>query len=95
MDIEQRINLHFGEKVSGIVLDDAYDLWRKNRYIEYVKGNHVIYIFSRDADMRNLSDFSHIEYLTVPEEAEHLEAETLSESLLSSSEIDEEFTSAE
>ena len=29
------------------------------------------------------------------EEAEHLEAETLSESLLSSSEIDEEFTSAE
>ena len=74
MDIEQRIDLHFGEKVSGIVLDNAYDLWRKNKYIEYVKNNHVIYIFSRDTDMRNLSDFSHIEYLTVPEEAEHLES---------------------
>lgn len=74
MNIEQISNLRFGEEFFGIILDDAYDVMKKNKYIDFVKKNQVKYISSRDVDMRNLLDFCHIEYLTVPEDAEHLES---------------------
>ena len=73
MNIEKIIPLRFGKNVEGIILDNAYDEYNRNRFIDFVKKNHTSYIYCRDVDLRLLSSFSQIEYLTLPEEAEHLE----------------------
>lgn len=74
MNIEQTSSIRFGQENKGIVLDDAYDIYKRNRYVDFVNKNQIVYIQSRDVDMRLLSNFHHIKYLTVPEEAEFLES---------------------
>lgn len=73
MEIETIMAPRFGKNVKGIILDNAYDVYKRNRFIEYVKDRQISYIYCRDVDLRLLSWFSQVEYLTVPEEAEHLE----------------------
>ena len=55
----------------GFLLDDAYDPYKKYRYIGYFKEHQTEYIRCQDADLRNLLCFKGIRYLTIPVEAEN------------------------
>jgi hypothetical protein len=63
-----------GRTVDGITLDDAYDGFKRNRYIDFVKNENINYIWSQDNDMDLLSFFPDIEYLTIPGGAENLKS---------------------
>lgn len=74
MNIKTHFSIFFQDLAQGIVLDNAYDLYLRNRYIDYVDENKINYIFSQDVDMNLVSFFPNVEFLTIPEEAQNLQA---------------------
>lgn len=74
MEIKETHSLRFGSEIKGIILDNAYDTYCKNRYIDYMQKDEITYLLCQDVDMSLLKDFKKTEYLTVPEEAENLGA---------------------
>ena len=74
MNITKYSSHCFFENVNGIRFDDAYDIIKRKAYIKYVAEHHINYLHSQDDDMLNVTYFPDIEYLTVPDDAENLEA---------------------
>lgn len=74
MNIKTHFSIFFQDLAQGIVLDNAYDLYLRNRYIDYVDKFNINYISSQDIDMNMLKFFPNIEFLTVPPDAENLHA---------------------
>lgn len=74
MNIKNHISDFFQNLAQGIILDNAYDLYLRNRYIDYVDKFNINYISSQDIDMNMLKFFPNIEFLTVPPDAENLHA---------------------
>ena len=72
--IEAITSLYFDGKDNGIILDDAYDLYKKNQYVKYVNENSINYLRCQDVDMNLLVFFPDIEFITVPEDAENINA---------------------
>lgn len=66
-------SLYYDGKDNGIILDDAYDLYKKNQYVKYVKENSINYLRCQDVDMNLLTFFPNIEFITIPEDAENIE----------------------
>ena len=59
---------------SGFVLDNAYEQYYLNRYIEYYKKNGAEYIRCQDDDLSNLSSFKDLKYLKISADAYNFEA---------------------
>ena len=66
-------SVYYDGKDNGIILDDAYDLYKRNEYLKYVKENSVNYLRCQDVDMNLLAFFPDIEFITIPDEAENIE----------------------
>lgn len=71
--IKNVTSFYYDGKDNGIILDDAYDLYKRSQYIKYVKEHSINYLRCQDVDMNLLTFFPEIEFITVPEDAEHLE----------------------
>ena len=71
--IKNVTSLYFDGNDSGIILDDAYDLYKRNQYLKYVKENSINYLRCQDVDMNLLASFPDIEFITIPEDAENIE----------------------
>lgn len=71
--IKSVTSFYYDGKDNGIILDDAYDLYKRSQYIKYVKEHSINYLRCQDVDMNLLTFFPEIEFITVPEDAEHLE----------------------
>ena len=63
----------FFQKESGIVIDDAYDLSKKNAYYKYIEENAIKFVHSQDNDISNLLYFPLIEYISIPRDAYNIE----------------------
>lgn len=74
MNINKHISIFFKNLANGIVLDNAYDIYMRNQYIDYVYNKNINYIWSQDIDMNMISFFPDIEFLTVPQDAENIQA---------------------
>ena len=74
MNIKTETNSFF--KKSGFVLDNAYEQYYLNRYIEYYKKNGAEYIRCQDDDLSNLSSFKDLKYLKISADAYNFEALT-------------------
>lgn len=71
--IKNVTSFYYDGKDNGIILDDAYDLYKRSQYIKYMKEHSINYLRCQDVDMNLLTFFPEIEFITVPEDAEHLE----------------------
>lgn len=58
-------SLYFDGNDNGIILDDAYDLYKRNQYAKYVKENSINYLRCQDVDMNLLTSFPNIEFVTM------------------------------
>lgn len=72
MEIKEISDTFFANQ-SFVKIDDAYDLYKKKRYIEYIKRNNKKCIYSQDLDISYLNEMSFIQYLILPKEVENLE----------------------
>ena len=59
-------------KESGIVIDDAYDLYKKNEYKKYIINNNISFIRSQDNCIDYLSEMPDIKYVSLPSDVEDL-----------------------
>ena len=66
-------SFYFDNKEKGIVLDNAYDLYKRSQYIKYVRENNINYLLCRDADMDLLTFFPDIKFVSLPQEAKNIE----------------------
>lgn len=73
MEIKSFKSLFFEGLDNGIVLDNAYDQYKRNRYIDYINENHINCLEFQDVDMSLLMYFSNIDFLIVPNDAENVE----------------------
>lgn len=71
--IEKIQSHYFGEQANGIILDNAYDLYKRNQYAKYMAENGINYLRCKDEDMNLLAFFPNAEYVTVPEEAKNID----------------------
>lgn len=62
----------FWSKQRYLIVDNCYDPYVKNRYREYINGNHVKYIFSRDNDLSYLEEFPFVEGVIADRESYNL-----------------------
>ena len=42
--IKKVTSLYYNGKDNGIILDDAYDLYKRNQYIKYIKEKSINYL---------------------------------------------------
>lgn len=63
----------FFQKESGIVIDDAYDLYKRKVYCKYIEENKIRFVHSQDNDISNLLYFPLIEYVSLPRDAYNIE----------------------
>ena len=47
-------SFYYDGKDNGIILDDAYDLYKRSQYIKYVKEHSINYLRCQDVDMNLL-----------------------------------------
>ena len=71
--IKKVTSLYYNGKDNGIILDDAYDLYKRNQYIKYIKEKSINYLYCQDLDMNLLASFPDMEFITIPEDAENIE----------------------
>ena len=71
--IKTNTSHYFDGNDNGIILDDAYDLYKRNQYAKYIKENSINYLRCQDVDMNLLTSFPNIEFVTIPEDAENIE----------------------
>ena len=71
--IKSVTSLYYDGKDNGIILDDAYDLYKRYQYIKYIQENSINYLYCQDVDMNLLTFFPDIEFITIPEDAENIE----------------------
>lgn len=67
----KRVYNDFFEK-KGFVLDDAYDLVKRNYYIKYFKEHLIEYIKCQDISLDNLMAFIDLKYLSISQDAENI-----------------------
>lgn len=73
MEIKEIYDTFF-TNLNIVKIDDAYDLYKKKKYMEYIETNNIKCIFSQDNDLSYLNDCPFIQYLILPKEAERLDA---------------------
>ena len=71
--IKKVTSLYYNGTDNGIILDDAYDLYKRNQYIKYIKEKSINYLYCQDLDMNLLASFPDMEFITIPEDAENIE----------------------
>lgn len=71
------VNIFYAEEffneVKAFEMDDSYDIYKLNHYVEIYKNNGVKYIESKDNDLSYLSRFTDLQYLGVPRDVENIE----------------------
>lgn len=72
MDIKKYYSIFFKDFANGIILDNSYNVYNRNRYIDYIEKNEINYIYSQDIDMNMVAFFPKIKFLSVPQDAENL-----------------------
>lgn len=69
MEIKEVYN-DFFQKESGIIIDDAYDLYKRNRYVQYINNKNITFIASQDNDLNYLKELPHIKYISIPRDVD-------------------------
>lgn len=57
----------------GLLIDNAYDQYTLNLYVQYSNSNQIEYLQSQDNELGYLNHFEHIKFLSIPEEATNFE----------------------
>lgn len=68
----QKTSHRFFDK-DGFILDNGYDPYTLNRYIDYYSANKVEYIRCQDDDLMNLLPFNDVQYIVISEDAIHFD----------------------
>lgn len=71
MEIKRVYDYFFCEK-SGIIIDDAYDLHKRNEYKKHINQNKEEFIHSQDNCIDYVTEFTGIKYISLPRDVEEL-----------------------